>query len=376
MSLLRKTQAIINLDCIQHNYLAARANLPTHVKIAGVVKANAYGHDLSEITGELLANGIDYIAVATLQEGVSLRKRFADAKILVMGYIPDDQLDHAVDYRITATIFSLDQARLLAKKATDSGQQTSVHIKVETGLNRLGYRDHTLALEEITAMSQLAGLRVEGIFSHLALNSPESDEIQYEKFMDLVDRLGSRGIAIPIRHICDSIGAAAYPQYHLDMVRLGALIYGYTSRDITFEIKPAMTFRTEVSMVKTIESGEGVSYSHRFVARRKTEIATLPVGYADGLSRNIWQHGHVLVNGQEAKYAGLPCMDQCMVDVTGLDVQVGDEVILFGGQGVNELHLSNLSCWCDTNRNEILSGISSRVPRIFVKHGEIVKVNQ
>lgn len=376
MSLLRKTQAIINLDNIQHNYRATRADISPSVKIAGVVKANAYGHDIMTITGALLECGIDCIAVATLQEGVAVRRQYPGANILVMGYIADDQLRYAVEYKLTATIFSLAQAHILAEQAGAAGQRAPVHIKVETGLNRLGYWDHELALEEVTAMAQLTGIKVEGIFSHLALYNPEADKIQYDKLMALVAKLEGRGVNIPIRHICDSIGAAAYPEYHLDMVRLGGILYGYTSRKIDFAVKPVMTFRTEVSMVKTIGAGEGVSYSHRYVAEVKSRIATLPVGYADGLPRNVWEHGHVMINGQQAKYAGLPCMDQCMIDVTGLAAEVGDEVILFGGEGENELHLSNLSRWCDTNRNEVLSRISPRVCRIFTRGGCSVKVIQ
>ncbi len=374
MDLLRKTRAVVNLDHIQHNLVALRATMNPEVKVAAVVKANAYGHDIVTTTDLLLENGVEYIAVATLQEGVQLRKQFDQANILVMGYTPDDQLEYAVDYGLTQTVFSLTQGRILSQRAVATRSIARVHVKVDTGFNRLGYRDHDLALEETIAMAQLPGLDVEGMFSHLALNSPQSDEDQYQKQMALANALAARGVTIPLQHICDSIGAVTYPQYHMDMVRLGALLYGYCSRETSFELQPAMTLYTEVSMVKTIGPKEGVSYSHLFVAEADTRIATLPVGYADGIPRNIWRKGHVLINGQVAKYAGLPCMDQCMVDVTGLNVQVGDEVILFGGQGEKELHLTNLSQWCETNRNELLARISPRVPRVFLKNGGTAKV--
>jgi alanine racemase len=374
LDLLRKTRAIVNLDHIQHNLLALRSTMDPQVKVAAVVKANAYGHDIVVTTGLLLESGVDYIAVATLQEAVQLRKHYPQANILVMGYTPDDQLDYAVDYQITQAVFSLAQCRILSRRAAATGKTARVHVKVDTGFNRLGYTDHDLALEEIAAMAQLPNLEVEGIFSHLALNSPESDEDQYQQLLALTEKLEGRGVTIPIKHICDSIGAVAYPQYHMDMVRLGALLYGYCSRKTEFELRPAMTLRTEVAMVKTIGPGQGVSYSHLFVTKADTRIATLPVGYADGIPRNIWKDGHVMIKGQAARYAGLPCMDQCMVDVTGLDVEVGDEVILFGGEGDNELHLTNLSQWCGTNRNELLARILPRVPRVFIRNGRIEKV--
>lgn len=374
MDMLRKTRAVINLDNLKHNLVAFRETMDSKVKVAAVVKANAYGHDIITITGLLLEQGVDYIAVATLQEAVQLRKKFPQAELLVMGYTPDDQLNFVVDYSITQTVFSLDQGRILSEHAVAAGKTAKVHVKVDTGFNRLGYRDHELALEEVTAMADLDGVEVEGIFSHLALNSPESDEKQYQLLTNLVDKLEARGVTIPIKHICDSIGAVAYPQYHMDMVRLGALLYGYCSRKTSFELKPVMTLRTEVSMVKTIGPGEGVSYSHLFLTEKDTRIATLPVGYADGFPRNIWREGYVLINGQQAKFAGLPCMDQCMVDVTGLDVSVGDEVILFGGHGGNELHLDNLAKWCGTNKNELLTRVSLRVPRVYIRDGKVVKL--
>lgn len=374
MEMLRKTRAEIHLDHIEHNLRAFRKTMDSKVKVAAVVKANAYGHDIAKVSGLLLENGVDFIAVATIQEAVQLRRLYPHAHLLIMGYTPDDQLNFAAEYGLTQTIFSLEQGRILAQSAGKAGKRAKVHIKIDTGFNRLGYRDHDLALEEIAAMASLDNLEIEGIFSHLALNSPESDERQYRQLVTLADQLEARGVHIPLRHICDSIGAVAYPQYHLEVVRLGALLYGYCSRKTSFQLKPAMTLRTEVAAVKTIGKGEGVSYSHLFVAEADTTIATLPVGYADGVPRNIWQQGHVLINGQPARYAGLPCMDQCMVDVTGLDVKAGDEVILFGGQGGNELHLDQLSKWCGTNKNELLTRVSPRVPRVYFRNGKVEEI--
>ena len=374
MEMLRKTRAEINLDCIEHNLSAFRGTLAKEVKVAGVVKANAYGHDIVTVTGLLLEEEADYIAVATVQEAALLRRNFPHAPLLVMGYTPDDQLPFTVDQGITQTVFSLKQCQLLSQRALATKKKAKVHIKVDTGLSRLGYRDHALALEEIIATASLKGVEIEGIFSHLALYNPESDQRQYLQFLALIEKLEARGVFIPIKHICDSIGAVAYPQYHMDMVRLGALLYGYCSRKTSFDLKPAMALRTEIAMVKAIAAGEGVSYDYYYKAAGPAKIATLPVGYADGLPRNIWQQGHVLINGQAAKFTGMLCMDQCMVDVTGLDVAVGDEVILFGRRGDQELPLDDLAKWCGTNKNELLSRVSPRVPRVFCQRGVQKKI--
>lgn len=375
MDLLRKTRAEINLDHIQHNLLAFKETMDPAVKVAAVVKANAYGHDIVKVTDLLLELGVDCIAVATLQEAVQLRKKFPQANLLVMGFTPDDHLAGAVDYDVTLTVFSLEQCQLIDKHAREIGKIAKVHIKVDTGFNRLGYRDHDLAFTEILAVSKLDGVEIEGIFSHLALNSADSDEVQYQQLLSLADKLEAAGVKIPLKHICDSIGAVAYPQYHMDMVRLGALLYGYCSRETSFELLPAMTLLSEVAMVKGITKGEGVSYSYLYKAEADTKIATLPIGYADGLPRNIWKEGHVLINGKPAKFAGLPCMDQCMVDVTDHDgIKVGDPVILFGVSGGNEVSLNDLSKWCGTNKNELLTRVSARVPRIYIKDGKVQEV--
>jgi alanine racemase len=375
MELLRKTRAEVYLDNIEHNLLAFRQTMKPRVKIAAVVKANAYGHDIVKVTELLLENSVDCIAVATLQEAAQLRRKFPSAPILVMGFTPNDHLEYAVAKGITLTVFSLDQCRILSQRAQELNKTAVVHIKIDTGFNRLGYRNHDLALAEITAISKLKGVYIQGIFSHLALNSAETDEEQYQQLMNLVYKLEDMGVLIPIKHICDSIGAVAYPQYHLEMVRLGALLYGYCSRETSFELKPAMTLCTEVSMLKTIKKGEGVSYSFLYTAQADTKIATLPIGYADGLPRNIWKEGHVMINGKPAKFAGLPCMDQCMVDVTDHEnIDVGDEVILFGVSGSNELSLNDLSKWCGTNKNELLARVSSRVPRVYFRNGQIVAI--
>lgn len=367
--MLRKTRALVNLDHIQHNLAAFRQTIDKKVKIAAVVKANAYGHGIVTVAGLMLESQADYLAVATVQEAVLLRCQYPAAPLLVMGHTPDDLLQSALEHNIALTVFSLAQCRQLNSLAQTLGTIATVHIKIDTGFNRLGYKDHDQAAKEIAAASKLRRVRLEGIFSHLALHTPQADANQHRQLLALTQRLAEQGITFPLRHICDSIGAVAYPGFHLDMVRLGALLYGYCSRPTPFPLRPALTLVSEVAQVKTIGAGEGVGYSNKFQTTEAREIATLPIGYADGLPRNIWQQGHVLINGQSARFAGLPCMDQCMVDVTGLKVAAGDEAVIFGSSGASSLPLELLARWCETNRNELLTRVSARVPRVYFRDG-------
>lgn len=366
MGLLRKTRAYINLDHIRHNYRVLKEKLGAGVKIAAVVKSNGYGHDAITMSALFLQMGVDYIAVANIEEAAVLRKHYLQAPLLVMGYTFDCDLDFAVKNRITLTVFSLAQCLLISKAAERTGERAKVHIKIDTGFNRLGYKDLEKALLDIEEISQLEAIEIEGIFSHLALESPASDEKQFSIFMNLIASIERKGINIPIKHICDSIGAVAYPEYHIDMVRVGALFYGYCSRQTDYTLLPALSLCTEISMVKHIKEGEGISYDSLYIAKEDRVIATLPIGYGDGLPRNIFKEGYVSIHGRKAPYVGLPCMDQCMVDVTGItDVKVGDEVLLYGSKGDDVIPLMDVARWCHTNRNEILTRISMRVPRVY-----------
>ena len=374
MERLRETWAEINLDAIIHNYYEARKLLNKDTKLAAVLKADAYGHGALKVAEVLADEGADVLAVACLTEALELRGKLPDIPILIMGYTFDQHLKAAIEQNITLTVFSLKQAALISHIATELNKTAKIHIKIDTGFNRLGMKPGEAAEVEIAAVAGLKKLEIEGIFSHLALTDKENDEKQFSMFSRLVDGLENKGIHIPVKHICDSIGMVRYPQYQLDMVRAGALLYGAGPKDNNGSIKldTALTLKTRIAQVKTIEQGEGVSYDFTFKADKKCRIGTLPAGYADGYPRCLSNKGFVMVCGRRSRVIGLICMDQCMIDLTDIpEACQGDEVVMIGGNGPDGIPLLETASIAETNRNEILSGISRRVPKVYIKNGSI-----
>ena len=316
----------INLDNIAYNVRKIKEVVGENVAIAAVVKANAYGHGAVDLAPAIMENGADYLAVATLSEALELRNHYSDYNIFIMGYTPDEYLEYVVKYNITQTIFSLHQAELLNNKIP------KVQIKYDTGFNRLGYKDCQESIDEINKIFDLDNLEIEGIFSHFALAGKEEDDAQYRKLINVIEQLEKKGRKIKYKHICDSISGIDYPQYRLNMIRPGAIIYGLKSySDDSVVLKQALTFKTRIYHIKTIEKGEGVSYDYAWRAERRSSIGTLPFGYADGYPRNMRDKGYVTINGKKAPIVGVICMDQCMVDLTDIpEARVGDEAIIYG----------------------------------------------
>ncbi|MDK2865795.1 MAG: alanine racemase [Clostridiales bacterium] len=363
------TAAEINLDALKENFINIRNFLPERVKIAGVIKANAYGHDLRTIAKALAAYGVDYIAVANIREAVAVRRVLSEMPILVMGYTAPEDYDKAVKNAVTLTMFKLEDLRALNLNASYDNTVMKVHIKYDTGFNRLGYKDEATVISDIKQVLQLEWLSIEGIFTHLALKDAESDAVQMKKFDALLKHLKQEGIHIPIAHACDSIGAMIYPDAPYQMVRLGAALYGYCSRPVPFKLRPVMSLKTSVSHLKWIEPGESVSYDGLYTANARTRIATLPIGYADGLPRNLSKGGVVTIQDNVYPIVGLICMDQCMVDVTAAEaIEIGDTVELFG----ESASLSEVAQLAGTNRNELLSRVAMRVPRHMIQDGEVI----
>ncbi len=365
---MKGTRVEIDLEALRGNYKSMRLLIPKDVKIAGVVKANAYGHDLITISREFEKLGVDYLGVANIAEAKAIRKNGVLCPILVMGKTFEDDYDFAVKHSITLTIFDLEDARKLNLNASYDNKLTKVHIKFDSGFGRLGYNDIEKLVEDLEEIKGYEFLEVEGLFTHLALKDVDADDAQFDRFDALLKRLRDLSYSIPIKHVCDSIGAIAYPNKLYDMVRLGAILYGYCSRRTPFDLKPVMRMKTNISHIKEIEIGEGISYDYTFVASRKTKVATLPIGYADGYPRNLSNVGYVSIQGKHAPLLGLLCMDQCMVDITDLEhIKVGDEVVIFDGADITLTELAKLS---KTNRNELLSRIAIRVPRVITTEDE------
>ena len=311
----------------------------------------------------LLAHGAQYLAVARLEEALPLRDAYPDAPLFVLGYTPDRLLETAVAANITLTVFTLHQAQLLNEAAQRLHRQARIHLKVETGFNRLGSDD----VEELRAILQLPHLDAEGIYSHLALKDRPSDEIQLKRFLDMVHALESTGHRFRYRHIADSISAVDYPDFRLNMIRPGAILYGmkgFESDSIT--VLPAMTMQTRIARLRRIAPGEGVGYDLAWEASRPSVIATLPVGYADGYPRALGGKAYVTIRGCKCPLVGILCMDQCVADVTDVPhVQEGDEVILYGDGTNNTLSVAEAAQLAGCNKNEILCRLTQRPVRIY-----------
>ncbi|MGD9568828.1 MAG: alanine racemase [Sedimentibacter sp.] len=374
--LIRDTYVEINLDYIAYNMKKIKEIVGKDVAIAAVVKANAYGHGAVDIAPIIMESGGDYLAVATLSEALELRNHYSTYNIFIMGYTPDEYLEHVVKNGITQTIFSFRQAEIISNLGKKHNKTPKVQIKYDTGFNRLGFKDCQESIHEIDKIFQLDNIEVEGIFSHFALAGRKEDDIQYEKLMNAVNQLEAKGWKFKYKHICDSISGIDYPEYRLNMIRPGAIIYGLKSyRDDSVVLKQAMTFKTKIYHIKTLEKGEGISYDYLWKADKKRVVGTLPFGYADGYPRNMRDKGFVTIHGKSAPILGVICMDQCMVDLTDIpEAKVGDEAIIYGDGRDNTIDIHEMSKLAGTNKNELVCRIAIRTPRVYIKDGKIYKI--
>ena len=365
-----------NCRCVRE--FLDRLHPDRRVAMAAVLKADAYGMGSIHAARVFLREGADLLAVACLSEAVRLRTALRDAAILIMGYTPDRLLAAAADHRIILTVFEERQAVLLSAWARSTGGTACVHIKLDTGMNRLGCSDDDAGVDLVERVARMPGVRVDGLFSHLALESESSDRRQHERLIRFTERARSRAVQIPAVHLCDSIGMVRYPEFHLDMVRPGAILYGAPPRGpaTAGEIRVPFALKTRIARIRRLAPGEGVGYDYTWRAPEAGAlIATLPIGYADGYRRAFSNRGHVIVRGYRAPVAGLVCMDQCTVDVSAVpDVSAGDEVLLLGRAGEHEVALADAANWAETNRNEVLAGIGKRVPRVYHRDGTVTAI--
>lgn len=370
----KRTWAEIDLSNLEHNYLALRGMLPRGCRFLGVVKANAYGHGAVPVAKKLVELGAEYLAVACLDEAVELRQAGITAPILILGPTLPDFADELLAYDLTQAVQDMEMAQALSQAAVNSNKTLKIHVKVDTGMSRLGFLCSGDAVEdsveEIVKVCSLPGLDPEGFFTHFA-NADGDEEYtmrQFTRFMDALDKLAARGVEFKIRHCAASAAVLNYPCTHLDMVRPGIAQYGHYP-DPSCEgldgpgLIPLMTVKTRVIALRELDKSTCISYGCTHTLVRDSRIAVLPIGYADGLERLLSNRGEVLVHGVRAPILGRVCMDLCMVDVTDIaDVHVGDEVTVFGP----ELPLEEKADAVGTIQYEMLCGISRRVPRVYV----------
>ena len=377
----RRVWAEINLAHLTHNLRAVRARIPAGTRLMGIVKADAYGHGAVPVAQALLAQGVDALGVAICEEGFALRDAGIDAPVLVMGFTPDPLLDKVVRQGLAQTVFSPVGATALSTAAARVGKKARVHIKIDTGMSRLGFLPTKESVAAICAIARDPHLDVQGIYTHCATSDALDNSFvftQRERFCWILQELEACGLHIMLKHMANS-GAVAQTlrndpptDLFMDMVRVGILLYGLPpSREMTdvcdvLSLKPVMRLISQVSMVKELPAGVGISYGHHFVTPRPTTIAVLPVGYADGYPRRLTYGGRVLIKGQYAPIAGAICMDQCMVDVTDITggVVPGEPVTLLGSpaEGISADDLADI---VGTISYEVVCGVGKRVPRIY-----------
>jgi alanine racemase len=364
----RATRAIIDLGAISHNIAEIRGKIGSKRGLMAVVKADGYGHGAVEVSRTALRSGADSLGVAIPEEGQQLREAGIEAPILVVGLIQPDEAYKVVRFRLGQTVTSTKLLEALDHEASKASTRVDVHVKVETGMNRIGVKPDD-AVSFVRKVKSFKNLNLEGLFSHFS-SADERDKTFSKQQLQLFDQviawLHLAGIDIPKKHIANSAAILDLPQSYYDLVRPGIMIYGlYPSREVSrsIELKPAMAFKTRVSEVKVVPPGTPISYGRMFITNKRTTVATLPVGYADGYSRMLSARGEVLIKGRRAPVLGTICMDMCMVDASGVeDIRLGDEVILFG----EGLSADEVAAKIGTINYEVVCAVGKRVPRIYV----------
>lgn len=378
---VRGAWAEINLDAIENNIEQVKKSCGDK-EIIAVIKADGYGHGAVGISKELIDNGAKRFAVATLPEAVELRRAGVEIPIMTLGFIGEEFYDEIVDYNIEQTIFSYDSAKVLSDIAMKKNKIAKIHIAVDTGMGRIGFLTTIEQAQEVHKISKLPSVKIVGIFTHFA-TADEKDkkytELQIERFKKFNRWLEALGVYIPFKHVSNSAAIIDLPDLEYEGVRAGIMMYGYYPSDEVnmkeVKLTPVLTLKARIIHLKTLNKGEGISYGKTYITDRVSKIATLPIGYADGLSRLHAGKGKVIIGGKMVPIVGRICMDQCMVDVTDIpDVKLGDEVILIGSDDYgNRITADDLANNIGTISYEILCDISKRIPRIYIKRGEVVE---
>ena len=366
----KRAWAEIDLDAIENNIKEIRRHVGDKPKIMGVVKADGYGHGYLEVAKTLLENGADSLGVAFLDEAIQLRLCGIDTPILILGNTPSKYAEELIENDIMPNCYTKE----LAVAMSNAGAK----------LNKAG-KINKQTVDEIIEISKLPYLEIDGLFTHFAIADDDDDEytmLQYNRFNTLCSRIREAGVKVPLCHCCNSAALMRFPEFHMDMVRPGIILYGlmpsdFVSKDI-LNLKPAMSLKAQITNIKTVEKGTSVSYGRKFKTKNnETKIATVPIGYADGYSRILSDKTEMIVKGKKCKQVGNICMDQCMIDVTDVNnINIGDEVILFGKSSEGaEIPIEDIASIMGTINYEILCVIGKRIPRVYMRGGKVADVH-
>lgn len=345
-----------------------------------MVKADCYGHGALDVVPTLLENGASRLAVAVLTEGIELRNANIKAPIMILGYTPIYLSEELINYDIEQTIYDLEYAKELAKTTLRLNKKLKIHIALDTGMGRIGFLPTETAVSDVYEICSLEGLEVLGVFTHFSTSDEKNKAYtheQYNKFINFNKKLLEIGINIPLKHVSNSGAIIDMPKTYLDSVRAGIILYGYYPSDEVkkenLSLKPALILKATMTRVQEIDKGMYLSYGNTFRTERKSLIATLPIGYADGYSRLLAKNGKVIINGQFAPIVGRICMDQCTIDIRG-DIKVNDEVIILGQQGNLKFNVDDFGKIMGTINYEILCMFRQRIPRVYIRNGKLFKV--
>lgn len=373
-----RTYLKIDLNKLEHNFNCVRNKLPSDVKILGVIKANAYGHGAVEI-GKFLDDKCDFFGVACIEEAVELKKAEIKTPILILGRVFPFDIETAVKYDVRIPIFSYEDAVVLSNEAVKQEKNVPFHFCIDTGMSRIGFQVSEESADICKSITELPNIFAEGLFSHFAtadendLSKAVEQRNKYKKFCKM---LSDREVEIPIKHLNNSAGIMNFDEY-FDMCRMGIITYGlYPSDEVDkgiLDLEPIMSWHAKISHVKELETNREISYGGTFKTNKVTKVATVPVGYADGFPRCLSNKGRVIINGKYAKILGRVCMDQFMVDVSDIECNINDEVVLFGTQKNAHISLEELSNSAYSFNYELPCRIPLRVNRVYVYNGKTVK---
>ena len=364
----RPTWAEVDLSALEFNFRQVKRIVGKGIKVMVVIKCDAYGHGLLPIAKRLTKLGADYLGVASIDEAILLRKDKIVLPILILGNILNKDIEPVIKYNLTQTISDYQLALKLNREAKETGRVNKVHIKVDTGMGRLGisYREAIGLIKEI---NRLSNLKTEGLFTHFPCADCDFEFTHYQIdiFNQLVDDLKKIGIQFPLLHAANSMGIIGHPQSHFNLVRPGLMLYGiHPKQGLDIKLKPTLSLKSRIIYLKRMPSGQGISYGRSYITRKETTVAILPVGYGDGYPRNLSNRADVLIRGRRFRISGAVCMDQIMVDVGDSRVKVGDEAMLIGCQGNSRISAAELAELSQTIPYEIVCGIGSRVPRLYL----------